>query len=102
MRLDNAQSLKDIIEQWRKSMGDKDKWNEALAIEIFKASIPSRVVERVINVRIQNGVIYARLDCNTDTSLAALKQEMFYKRRFYVVNINKKIGESIISDIVFN
>lgn len=100
MRLDNAQSLREVIEQWRASMGSKDKWNETRAVELLKLCIPKYVSERIINVRVKDGVMFVSLDDSVG-SLAAIKQEMFYKRRYYTQNINKRLGVVFIKDIIF-
>lgn len=88
-------SMKELIDSFL-SRNDKSKlYHERLAVDLWKNETGSFIAQNTGKVQIRNGVLYIQI------LNASLKFELLGRKSALIEDLNKKIGEDVVKDIIF-
>ena len=71
------------------------EYQEVTATEIFPQLLPEDLRAMIQRVSVKNGVLYVKSNC------ASLRFELMNQRSVFIQQINEKLGDAIIKEIVF-
>ena len=84
-----------LLHEFMKKNHREREYQEMTATEIFPQLLPENFRTMIQRVSVKNGVMYVHSDC------ASLRFELMNQRSDFIQQINEKLGEAIIKDIVF-
>ncbi len=88
--------LSTLLHEFMKENHHEREYQEVTAVEIFKQLLPDAYRTMIQRVSVKNGVLYVKSNC------ASLRFELMNQRSSYIKQLNQKLGESIIRDILFS
>ena len=94
MRRNNNQKLGDIIKRLMKNPKLKEKLDKLEALDAWKEIIGIQLCKYIDEQKIYKGVLYVRLNS------AVVRNELSYKKSDFITQINQRVGENLITDIV--
>jgi len=95
MRNSNDLPLKDVIEEFVNAYRLNDKLNEVEINNLWNKISGKIIAKHTKKIIIKGKTLYIELDS------AALKQELSFSKTKIISNINEKIGNDLIEEIVF-
>lgn len=91
----NTNSLKEVISDFLKAYGLKDKLIETRLLNSWEKICGRMISKHTQELHFKKGILIVTLDS------AALKSELHFQRQTFIQKINRELGEIAIKEIVF-
>lgn len=88
-------SLKDALQQFLKKPSIRDGIKTAKLNECWKELVGEMIFFYTDKIEIKNGKLYIY------TTVAALKNELFYEKKNIIEKVNMALKENVINDVLF-
>lgn len=95
MKRKDAQALGDILKDLLKEQKLDKKLNEVRLMEAWETVVGKNIAAYTNQKYIKNSILFVHL------SSSVLRSELMMSRQILVNSLNKAVGESVITDIVF-
>jgi predicted nucleic acid-binding Zn ribbon protein len=93
--MQNEQTLKEVLEEFMKSLHVSDKFEEIQIKESWENIMGKMISRHTVSIFLKDKKLYITLDS------AALRQELTYAKKKMIKLLNKEMGKAIVEDIVF-
>lgn len=88
--------LSSLLHEFMKKNNHEREYQEVTAVELFKQLLPEKYRAMIQRVSVKNGILYVK------SNSASLRFELMNQRSVFIQQINQKLGEAIIRDILFS
>ena len=88
--------LSSLLHDFMKKNNHEREYQEVTAVELFKQLLPEQYRAMIQRVSVKNGILYVK------SNSASLRFELMNQRSVFIQQINQKLGEAIIRDILFS
>jgi hypothetical protein len=88
--------LSSLLHEFMKKNNHEREYQEVTAVELFKQLLPEQYRAMIQRVSVKNGILYVK------SNSASLSFELMNQRSVFIQQINQKLGEAIIRDILFS
>lgn len=95
MRRNNAESIGDLIRKYLRHEGLETPLNEKRLIDAWSEILGPSITSYTRNIYIRNQILYVQLNS------APLRQELMMGREKLVRSLNKHVGATVITNIIF-
>ena len=95
MRRNNAESIGDLIRKYLRHEGLETPLNEKRLIDAWSEILGPSIASYTRNIYIRNQRLYVQLNS------APLRQELMMGREKLVRSLNKHVGATVITNIIF-
>ena len=95
-RTTNEQPLKAVIDDWLSEHPMANKAKETRVTHLWGALLGPSVKNRTKSIYFKNGRLSVRLDSSV------LRNELSFARESIIENINKELGETVVTELVLN
>ncbi len=95
MRRNNTEQIGDIIRKFMREEGLESPLNEHRLLEAWKEVLGPAIASYTGELYIRNQILYVHL------TSAALRQELMMGRELLVRNLNRRVGATVIVNIIF-
>ncbi|MCK9180218.1 MAG: DUF721 domain-containing protein [Bacteroides sp.] len=95
MRRNNAESIGDLIRKYLRHEGLETPLNEKRLIDAWSEILGPSIASYTRNIYIRNQILYVQLNS------APLRQELMMGREKLVRSLNKHVGATVITNIIF-
>ena len=92
----NDQPLQEILEQWLKSYKHKKRFNQTRVAEAWATMMGPTISNYTQKIYIRGTTLYIKIEA------AALRQELSYGKEKIKNNLNDRLGENVIKDVVIS
>lgn len=90
-----AETIGDLVNRFLRSEGLETPLNEHRLVSLWPEVVGDIVSRNTGDIYIRNGVLYVQIKS------APLRYTLVYKRKILVDLLNKKVGATVIHDIMF-
>ena len=94
MRQSNDQPLKVILQQWLKTYRHRARLNQTRVAAIWSKMMGPTIAGYTRDVYIRKGTLYITIEASS------LRQELSYAKEKIKNNINERLGEDVIKEVV--
>jgi predicted nucleic acid-binding Zn ribbon protein len=95
-RTTNEQPLKAVIDDWLSEHPMANKAKETRVAHFWGALLGPAVKNRTKSIYFKNGRLSVKLDSSV------LRNELSFARESIIENINKELGETVVTELVLN
>ena len=95
-RTTNEQPLKAVIDNWLSEHPMANKAKETRVTHLWGALLGPSVKNRTKSICFKNGRLSVKLDSSV------LRNELSFARETIIENINKELGETLVTELVLN
>lgn len=95
MRKKNEQPLKEVIEQFIQSFRLQPKLTEASIRATWESIVGAMIAKNTTHIYVRNTTLFIHLNS------AALMQELTFAKSKLIKSINKSLGKTLITEIIF-
>jgi hypothetical protein len=95
-RTTNEQPLKAVIDDWLSEHPMANKAKETRVTHLWGVLLGPSVKNRTKNIYFKNGRLSVKLDSSV------LRNELSFARETIIENINKELGETVVTELVLN
>ncbi|MGB0863380.1 MAG: DUF721 domain-containing protein [Saprospiraceae bacterium] len=92
----NDQPLGDVLKQWLKTYKHRHRFNQTRITEAWSKMMGPTISGYTQKVYIRKGTLYIQIEAS------ALRQELSYAKEKIKQNLNEKLGENIIKEVVIH
>lgn len=92
----NDQALGDVIKELLQQYNLEGKLKQARIIEAWPEVTGEMITRHTRDLYIKGRTLFVKLDS------PALKNELSYSKSKIILELNKKVGEDVVKDLVFN
>ncbi len=93
-RLSNQQPLKEAIDDWLSKHPRASKAKETRIAHLWGQLLGPSVKNRTTNIYFKNGILNIKL------TSSVLRNELMFAKESIIKNINKELGEDVVTDIL--
>lgn len=95
MRRNNAEQIGELIKRFMREEGLETPLNEQRLLSAWKDVLGSTIASYTGKLYIHNQILYVHL------TSAALREELMMGRELLVKNLNRQVGATVITNIIF-
>lgn len=95
-RTTNEQPLKAVIDDWLSEHPMANKAKETRVTHLWGALLGPSVKNRTKNIYFKNGRLSVKLDSSV------LRNELSFARETIIENLNKELGQTVVTELVLN
>ena len=95
-RTTNEQPLKQVIDTWLSEHPMANKVKQTRVTHLWGALLGPSVKNRTKNIYFSKGKLTVKLDSSV------LRNELSFARESIIQNINKELGETVVTELVLN
>lgn len=95
-RTTNEQPLKQVIDTWLSEHPMANKAKQTRVTHLWGALLGPSVKNRTKNIYFSKGKLTVKLDSSV------LRNELSFARENIIENINKELGETVVTELVLN
>ncbi len=95
MKKNNAEHIGKLIREYLRQEGIESPLNEQRLLDAWPRILGPSIASYTSNLYIRNQILYVHL------TSAALRQELMMGRELLVRNLNKEVGATVITNIIF-
>lgn len=92
----NDQPLQEVLEQWLKTYKYKSKLNQTRIADAWAKMMGPTISGYTQKVYIRQGTLYIKIEA------ASLRQELTYAKSKIIKNLNERLGDELIKDVVIH
>lgn len=93
-RLSNQQPLKEVIDEWMSKHPRANKAKETRIAHLWGQLLGPSVKNRTSNIYFKDGILNIKLNSSV------LRNELLFAKQSIIQNINKELGEDLVTDLV--
>ena len=93
-RASNEQPLKEVIDDWLSKHPRANKAKETRIAHLWGQLLGPSVKNRTKNIYFKGGILSIKLDSSV------LRNELMFAKESIIKNINKELGEDLVTDLV--
>ncbi len=93
-RLSNQQPLKEVIDDWLSNHPRANKARETRITHLWGQLLGPSVKNRTTSIYFKGGILSVKLNSSV------LKNELLFAKESIIQNINKELGDELVTDLV--